>query len=497
METERRFSAQEEIVRHRSEDIAPVSPFRRVVWPAIFAIAAVSCSRPFRADAAAASASPVFAITDVTVVDVEQGRTIGPRTVLIQDGRVMAIEGPAESHAPDDAQRVDGRGRFLIPGLVDMHVHLFNNASHRPPNTWAFPLFVANGITAVREMAAIPASMPLVRAWRKEAGDGTLVVPRILAAGVVAYGPSPDEAVRQVDAAADAGADFIKVFSDISASNWRAVIDASHRRSLPVMGHVPADVSVLAAAQAGQRSDEHLTQIFEACSTIERAVFDERHSLEGEALIARSDAEEPRVLDAYDQRTCDHVAAALVTSGQAQVPTLILPYVESKPASREQANDARWQYLRADERARWLRIQENLTAEERAVAARRWPVARKIVTTLHHAGAVLLAGTDTPMPGVYPGYSLHEELALLVESGLSPAEALRSATLAPASFLGIADRLGSVSIGKRADLVLLDANPLIDIRNTRGIRAVILDGRLLTRPALDALLADAAKAVAD
>lgn len=409
----------------------------------------------------------------------------------------MAIDIPRESHVPDGAQRVDGRGRFLIPGLVDMHVHLFNNASHRPPNTWTFPMFVANGVTAVREMAAIPASMSIVRAWRKEEEDGTLVAPHILAAGVVAYGPSPEEAVRQVDAAADAGADFIKVFSDISAASWRAVLDASHRRSLPVMGHVPAGVSVLAAAQAGQRSDEHLTQIFEACSTIERAVSDERHGLEGDALTARSDAQESRVLEAYDQRTCDPVAAALATSGQAQVPTLILPYVESKPAGRSHASDARWQYLRADERARWLRIQKSLTPEERAVAAQRWPVARKIVTTLHHAGALLLAGTDTPMPDVYPGFSLHEELALLVDSGLSPAEALRSATLAPASFLGIADRFGTVSVGKRADLVLLDKNPLTDIRNTRRVRAVVLDGRLLRRPALNALLAAAAKAAAD
>ncbi len=482
-------------MKHRVDNLLRSLLFRRAVGSCI--VAAAWWSWPVAADAAVEAARPTVAITDVTVVDVEQGRTIGPRTVLIQDGRVVAIDAPTESHIPDGAQRVGGHGRFLIPGLVDMHVHLFNNATHRPPNTWTFPLFVANGVTAVREMAAIPASMPIVHAWRKAAEDGTLVAPRILAAGVVAYGPSPEEAARQVDAAADAGADFIKVFSDISAASWRAVIDASHRRSLPVMGHIPAGVSVLAAAQAGQRTDEHLTQIFEACSTIERAVSDERHGLEGEALVARSDAQESRVLEAYDQRTCEHIAAALARSGQAQVPTLILPYVESKPPDRAPASDARWQYLRADERTRWLRVQESLTAEQRAVAARRWPVARKIVTTLHHAGALLLAGTDTPMPAVYPGFSLHEELALLVESGLSPVEALRSATLAPASFLGIADRLGSVSVGKRADLVLLDANPLIDIRNTQRIRAVMLDGRWLTRPALDALLADAAKSIAD
>ena len=124
------------------------------------------------------------------------------------------------------------------------------------------------------------------------------------------------------------------------------------------------------------------------------------------------------------------------------------------------------------------------------------PVARKIVSTLHHAGVPLLAGTDTPMPNVYPGYSLHDELALLVASGLSPAEALRAATLAPATFLGVADSSVSIAVGKRADLVLLDANPLTDIRNTRRIRAVVLNGRALPRSALDAMLVEAAKEAA-
>ncbi|HEV7489200.1 MAG TPA: hypothetical protein VGO25_00240, partial [Rhodanobacteraceae bacterium] len=324
-------------MKHRWSEAARFPILGRVVALLFGMVAAAGVSVP-RVHAATPSGRPPVAITDVTVIDVEQGRAIGPRTVLIADGRITAIQS-TESHIPDDAERVDGRGRFLIPGLVDMHVHLFNNASHRPPNTWTFPLFVANGITAVREMAGIPASIAIVNQWRKAAAEGTLVAPRIVAAGVVAYGPSPDEALRQVDEAADAGADFIKVFSDISAPSWRAVIKESRRRSLPVIGHVPAGVSVLAAAEAGQRSDEHLTQIFEACSTIERTLFAERHGLAGDALIARTDAEESRVLASYDQPTCDHLAAALAPSGQAQVPTLILPYVESKVPARAPADD--------------------------------------------------------------------------------------------------------------------------------------------------------------
>src|SRR5689334_10488475 len=224
----------------------------------------------FACAAATAGEWPRIAITDVSIVDVEHGRVVGPRTVLIADGRIASIDAASKIEVPADAERVDGRGRFLMPGLVDMHVHLFNNASHRPPNTWSFPLYVANGVTAVREMAAVPESIATVQRWRSALADGSLVAPRIVAAGVAAWGPSPDEARHQVDLAADAGADFIKVFSELSEPAWRAVLDAAKRRSLPVMGHVPAGVSALTAAEAGERSEEHLMQVFEACSTIER-----------------------------------------------------------------------------------------------------------------------------------------------------------------------------------------------------------------------------------
>lgn len=453
----------------------------------------IAASAPLAPRASAGPPKPDIAITDATLVDVEQGRTIGPRTVVVAGGRIVAIDRPSRAHIPPAAQRIDGRGAFVIPGLVDMHVHLFNNASHRAPNTWAFPLFVANGVTSVREMAGTPESMETVKAWRKAMAEGALVAPRIVAAGVVAWGPSPDEATRQVDAAAASGADFVKVFSDISAPTWRAIVAASRRRSLPLIGHVPAGISAVTAADAGQRSDEHLMQLFEACSTIERQVLDERRGLAGAALIAKSDDEESRVLAAYDQGACDRVAAQLAGTHQVQVPTLVLPFVEMKPASSDPQADPRWRYLRADERARWLRIEKEFTPAERAVAAQRWPVARRIVATLHRAGLTLLAGTDAPMPYVYPGFSLHEELERLTDAGLSPAEALRAATLAPAKFLGIDREAGSIAVGQRADLVVLDANPLTDIRNARRIRAVVLDGRPFPRADLDAMLDAAAR----
>src|SRR5262249_47358740 len=163
--------------------------------------------------------------------------------------------------------------------------------------------------------------------------------------------------------------------------------------------------------------------------------------------------DESRVLGAYDQRACDRVARALASTGMVQVPTLVLPWVESKPADRAMASDPRWQYLRADERARWQRIATEITPDQRAVAARRWGVAHKIAASLRHAGVPLLAGTDAPMPGVYPGFALHDEMDRFVDAGYTPAEALRAATFAPASFLGTSDKAGSVDVGKRADLV--------------------------------------------
>jgi imidazolonepropionase-like amidohydrolase len=464
----------------------------RLVRERILAISAIGLAAcAFRI--AAAEPRPAIAISDVSIVDIEHGRLAGPASVLVVDGRIDAIDAPERIVIPDGAERVDGRGRFLMPGLVDMHVHLFAIPSHRPPATWSFALYVANGVTSVREMAAAPESMALVKEWRADAATGALVAPRVAAAGVAASGPSPGDAVRQVDAAADAGADFIKVFSEIAEPSWRAALDEARRRALPVMGHVPAGVAAVAAAESGQRSEEHLMQVFEACSTAGAAAIAGRRDLSGEELVARGDADEARVLAAYDARTCARAAQALAASGTVEVPTLVLDEMESRPVYTAFRDDARWRYLREDERARWVRIAKTIPADHGIAAARRRAVARRIVAVLHRAGVPVLAGTDSPMPNVWPGYALHDELKQLVAAGFSPADALRAATIAPAAFLPALRDTGIVATGKRADLVLLDADPLGDIRNTRRIEAVVLDGRLLRRADLDALLAEDAR----
>jgi imidazolonepropionase-like amidohydrolase len=436
-----------------------------------------------------------IAIVDVSVVDLVHDHRGPPRTVLIDDGRIVAVADPRTVQIPDGAQRVDGKGRFLIPGLVDMHVHLFNGYSRRPPNDWTFPLFVANGVTAVREMNADTAALALVRQWRRELDDGERLAPRILAAGVAVRGTSPEDAARKVDAAAEAGADFIKVFSDIPPAHWLSVLDAAQRHALPVAGHVPAQVPLLTAATR-QASNEHLMQATEACSSIGPRVIDERRAATDEPTAAQRDGEEARVLQTFDRRLCRHVAAALATAGQVQVPTLVLPHAESMRRVHASATDPRERYLRADERLRWERLLAEVAIADTSLARQRFQTARRIVSAFDRAGVIVLAGTDAPMPEIYPGFSLHEELALLVDAGLSPRDALRAATLRPAQFLGLSATQGSIDVGKRADLVLLDADPTRDIRHTRSIRAVVLDGRLLQREALDALLEKAARDVA-
>jgi len=437
---------------------------------------------------------PTVIISNVSIVDVDNGRISEPKTVVIKQGRIASIEASPAVHAGNSVRQIDGRGRFLIPGLTDMHVHLFNLSSHRPPNDWSFGLYVANGVTGVRDMRADAASMQLVKGWRAAVDNGQLIAPHILAAGIAVYGTSPKSAAADVDAAASAGTDFIKVFSEVPTTHWRAILAEAKQRSLTVVGHVPATVRLLDAATSGQRTSEHLTQTYEACSSAETATLKERQPLQGDALMSLVADQEKHVLETFDTTLCESIAKTLATTGMVQVPTLALTDEDDFAQNTQRETDYRWPLLRADEQARWQRFIHGYTKEDAALATMRWPIARRIVSIMHKAGVPILAGTDSPMPGEYPGFALQDELQLLVQSGLTPMEALRAATIEPAKFLHIDNASGSVAVGKRADLVLLDADPTKDIRNARRIRAVVLAGRVLDRADLDALLKPASKA---
>jgi imidazolonepropionase-like amidohydrolase len=460
---------------------APALPERL----ALLALAALG----FAACAAAAPPTPTqpaLAIANVTLIDVEHGRVRGPVTVWLRDGRIERIA--PDAPAPG-ARTLDGTGRWLVPGLIDLHVHLFNNASKRPANTWTFPLFVADGVTGVREMFTTPDELAEVAQWRAAVDAGTLIAPHVLAAGTFPYATSDDEARAIVHTAAARGADFVKVFSEVTPQRWHAILDAARAEKLPVDGHVPAAVTLAEATRAKQRTAEHLMQVYEACSAHGPVLLAARQGLDGDAAVALRDAQETEVLATFDADTCTRVARAVAKAGPVQVPTVVIDYFDVARPHGDPASDPHWAMLRTDEQTRWRRaLDAPHDAAERTLAERRWDVTCRIVRTFAAVGAPLLAGTDSPMPLIYPGYALHDELEQLVACGLTPAQALRGATFAAAELLAHHDS-GRIAPGARADLVLLDADPLADIHALRRIHAVVLAGRVLDRAALDALVA--------
>jgi imidazolonepropionase-like amidohydrolase len=429
------------------------------------ALFVLACSRP-APQPAAAPPEPWLAITHVTVVDVAAGRLVTGQNVVVRGGRILAAGDTARVAVPPGSTVVDGRGRYVIPGLWDMHVHALFEAE--VARTF-LPRFVAEGVTGVRDMGGTVAVM---RAARFALLAGTLVGPRIVAAGRILDGPqpvdpsvsiavgTPEEARAAVDSLASHGADFIKVYTLLPRAAYFAVLHEAARLRLPVAGHVPTGVTTLEAADSGQRSIEHLRDEVEPLCK------------------AAADAACGRLLDSLRAHRVWLVPTLVVLRTKAILDDSSLAKDPRFGTMPQLVRDA-WEALRAGNQGRprsyWLAKRTRFYGEL-ALTGAAWK-----------DSVSLLAGTDAGALYTYPGSSLHDELAQLVRAGLTPAAALRAATLGPAEFLGATDSLGTVAVGKVADLVLLDADPLADIGNTRRIRAVVLRGRLFGREALDAL----------
>lgn len=430
----------------------------------------------------------VLFFDDIAVVDVVEGVVRPRRGVLVVGNRIRVLGPVAELSPPDHARRIDGRGKYLIPGLWDMHVHVFNQVSGRPPNEWAFPMLLAHGVTSIREMWTRPEDMGQVQLWREAVAAGDLI-PRIAMAGTLVDGRPPAwpnalvvedaaearAAVRRIRAA---GVDFVKVYSMLSAEGFAAVMSEAGRQGLSVAGHVPIAVDAGVAARAGMTSMEHLNELLEsACST--RA-----EELRGVTWEEWTESHMQIALDSYDDQRCQGLFGVFVETGTVHVPTLVndrakqLPYPELDRLLRDRLAGQ----MPAGERASWKEVAEERVGwtEDRLSVHRRFFEAHMLlVGSMHEAGVPLMAGTDLGNPFLYPGASLLDQLELLVMAGLSPLDALRAATIVPARFAGAADSLGTIEKGRLADMVVLEENPLTDIKNVRRIYAVILNGRLV------------------
>ena len=439
-----------------------------------------------------AQSAPLF-IRHVAVVDVIGGQLLPDMTVEIRGRTIAAMSSSDRLRIPRGARLIDGRGKYLIPGLWDMHVHL-----SFPPGAAQISLLVmvANGVLGARDMHSFLA--PIV-ALKRAVASGAQIGPRLYIAGTAVDGPNsylpgarivhtPDEARVAVRELKTAGVDFIKVYSSLPKDLYLAVAGEAKTEGLPFVGHVPYPVTAAEASDAGQRSLEHLTEVDVGTSSDEAAIKAE----ELEAMNQKHGyiPDPARLKSTFDSAKAAALFERFRKNDTWQVPTLVVLYQEREIVdSALQGNDSLLVYIPKMLRDYWRSMPVDIADKMVALGA----FHAALIRPLNRAGVSLLAGSDSPNPFVYAGFSLHDELGLLVRAGLTPAEALRTATINPAKFLGVTDSLGTVATGKVADLVLLDANPLTDIANTKRIRAVIQGGRLLNRRALDTMLADARK----
>jgi imidazolonepropionase-like amidohydrolase len=442
---------------------------------------------------AQSSPNPVLIIHDVTVIDATGAPAQPHRTVIVRDGRIEEIGSSSMGMGGKlPGIHVDGSGKFLIPGLWDMHVHMAFGDWFPRSKGISLPLFIANGVTGVRDMGG---ELEVLQLWRKEITAGTLIGPRMVISGPMLDGPqprfpssiaikTPENGRHAVDDLKRRGVDFIKLQSLIPREAVFAVADEARKQSIPFVGHVPDAVRASEASNAGQKSFEHLIGIFEGSSP-----------LEDEFLKGPKGPE--KFLASYDPARAASLFTLLAKNHTWQCPTLVWERGGNLIDEADFAHDPRAKYVPAYWKdVTWKRftgeIVHDFNTDDLATRKRFVEKELEVVSAMHRAGVPFLAGTDTP-PGVYifPGFSLHEELQRFVAAGFTPMEALQTAPLNPAKFLGMEDRLGTIEKGKLADLVLLDANPLEDIRNTQKIAAVVVNGRYLSRKDLDKMLASA------
>ena len=386
---------------------------------------------------AGAQTNAALVLTHVTVIDCTGAPPKPNSTVIITGAQITAV-GPQDSASiPKGARLVDGSGKFAIPGLWDMHGHLTDATED------AFPLLIMNGVTGVRDMGG---DLAQIDRWRSEIARGLRVGPHMIRAGPFVDGPKEGVSnrltVRTADQARQAvhqlkaqGVDFIKVHNALPPEAFFALMEEARKEHIPVAVHLPKDVSSAEASDAGAASLEHIETINESAlwrkgataKTVEQAV-DENLGPVGQALFQR-----------------------FAKNGTWYVPTL----VAYERGFVLWSNDA-------------AALKPRLDVHEKQI---------ELVRMMHNAGVPILAGSDFSDWGTVPGIDLHNELALLVESGFTPLEALQAATLNPAKFLGKTETFGTIQVGHTADLVLLDANPLENISHTRKINAVVLGGK--------------------
>ncbi|HKA01063.1 MAG TPA: amidohydrolase family protein [Candidatus Solibacter sp.] len=415
-------------------------------------------------------------IAYVTVIDVSTGKALPDRNVVIQGDRITAVE-DGTSQPEEGATIIDGHGKFVIPGLWDTHVHLTSTTE------CALPLLVATGITNVRDMGG---RLMRIDDWRSRIAAGILVGPHIVRVGPTLNGTSfnsfqmvaggPEATRGAIRALQFIGVDAIKVHRRLPRASYFAAADEAKKLGIPLVGHVPIEVTPAEASDAGQATLEHTQTLFE-----------------GTFSTTLQEAELPGAIERWlASSEADALFAKFVRNGTWVTPTLE-GYVEmANLADPSVPRDARYRYVASSQRREFEPQLKAMSPKDlRALAG----ALEDATARMHRDGVMILAGTDAAGPRLV-GFSLHQELIEMIKIGMTPAEALQTATLNPARAFGKAADFGAVEPGRVANLVLLDGNPLDRIENTQRIAAVVLDGKAYQRPELDRLLVEAERLAA-
>jgi hypothetical protein len=451
--------------------------------------------------------SPDLAIVHVTVINPAAEKPQPDMTILIQGQNIVSVAPAKDLKLPSFVRIINGTGKFVIPGLWDMHTH-FRDADRD------LKMNVANGVLGIRNMGGIAKEVfPL----RDAIVAGQRLGPRIVASGPIVDGPNSwsnpqftvsvkdaDEARAAVRSLKQQGADFIKVYDGLPRDAYYAIADETKKLNLPFVGHIPSAISVREASDAGQRTLEHGVALAGGSTAedeyvkqrLDQSAFQEAIRTKNFSLIpAKIARDETAMLDHFSQERADETYRLLARNNTFITPTLVTQRALTFIDDLDKNDDPRMQYVSADE-LKWWKPENGMltkyrTPEYIAMRKREYAEMLKEVHRAQTLGARLLAGTDITIPHTYPGFSLHDELELFVEAGLTPMQALETATTNPALLLGLSKIWGRVEPGYTANLVMLNGDPLANISNTRNIDSVVVNGILLNRAQLDRLLGDA------
>lgn len=456
---------------------------------AVCATAGAQPANPVRGTSRSALAPGDVAITGATVVTMTRDSVLRDATVLVHDGRIAAVGPASRVRIPAGARRIDGRGKFVVPGFADMHAHLYADewvADSIAPAELG--VMLAHGVTTARLMIGTA----LHRDLRKRIERGAMVGPQLFIASPQVSGDSsantyvvrsPADARRAVRQAVDSGYDFVKLTTNLPLDVYDAIVAEAGQRRIPVVGHVDPRVGVARALRAHQQI-EHLDNYMES------VVADSAPSRASVSDVGAYRAANWATLDYVDDRKVEAIAGATARAGVYVTPTLAFFHLWFATEQSDSLVRSRPDYAHIPPRMRDLyersRVRYWQNPPSAARRARYVAVRNRLVRAIVDSGGHVMAGSDAPGGLMGYGWTLHRELEMLVAAGLSPFEALAAATIVPARWLGAERDWGSVAPGGRADLVLLDADPLRDIRNTTRIGAVLIGGRVLERATLDA-----------